>query len=261
MMKKTSLALATGCAVIGAAVASVVVPAGADQIGSPAGTVTIQSPSVRLGLKAGTRNIFPRFKSSGNIETSASYLTVKQGSKTIVSNKTGIVEGLKRGTYTITTKVNYHYVTFRQQKVQVVTKGVRIEDVVGYYGYTGEGITSPAILQDCKVTSLDAGAKTFAASCALQYKRAASIPESDQFDITVEKLGSMTFTGTYEGTTAKQDGYPDSEFTIVPQVGGSVSGPDLRATKDVYLTFFNRKAGPWHSKSKTMTVLIDKNVA
>lgn len=260
-MKKTSLALATGCAVLGAAVASVVVPAGADQIGSPAGTVTILSPSVRIGSQAGTRNIWPRFKTSGNVETSASYLTVKQGSKTIVSNKTGTVEGLKKGTYTITTKVNYHYVTFRQQKIQVATKGTRFDDIVGYYGYTGEGTTSPAILKDCAVTTLDSTAKSFTASCALQYKRAASIPESDQFDVTIDKLGSMTFTGTYEGTAAKQDGYPDSELTIVPQVGASVHGSDLRATKDFYLTFFNRKAGPWHSMTKTMTVLIDKTVS
>ena len=257
-MKKT-LALATGCAVIGAAIALVVVPAGADLIGSPAGTVTIESPSVRPGLQTGTRDIFPRFKSSGNVETSASYLTVKQGSKTIVSNKTGTVEGLKKGTYTITTRVNYHYVTFRSQKVQVVTRGTRINDILGFYGFTGEDVTSPAVKTNCTVASIDTVAGTFAASCPLQYRRSVDNPTSDDPDVTLENIGTMTFTGTYEGTTAKQDGYPDTEFHIVPQVGGT-TGADIRATKDFYLNFFNRKAGPWHSKSKTITVLIDKTV-
>jgi hypothetical protein len=266
-MNRPQLAIAAGCAIIGATAASVLVPASADQVGGNEGSVTIKSPSVRPGQSTGTRVIFPRYTTAGNIEAGTSYLTVKKGSKTIAKSKT-IVENLPKGTYTITTRVRYRYVTFRQQKVQVITEGADLNKIIGQYGNDQFPDGTQSVRSDCRITALPT-ATTFDASCAMTYLRSTRDAGSGEYTVEKQSLGSMPLSGTYEGATGRQDGNPEATLTIDPVVGGKVYAADLdedddfaglRATKSFSMTFFNRKAGAFHSKSRTSTVKIDKTV-
>ena len=261
-MNRVTLALAAGCAIIGATAASVLVPASADQTGGNLGSVTISSPSVRH-YTAGTRSLLPRFATAGNIEARPGYLTIKKGTKTIASNVHSY-DGLPKGTYTITTAVRYRYVTFRGQSVQVITKGSSFADILSDYRDPGSPDGTPAASHACKVTAVDGGAGTYTASCAVSYARTTYDPKSDEYTITRESLGSMTLTGTFTGTSAVQDGYPGTPLTIDPTVGGNLHSAsdddDIHATRNFSMTYFNRKAGLWHSKVRTMTLLVDQNV-
>jgi hypothetical protein len=256
------LALAAGCAIIGATAASVLVPASADQVGGNLGSVTIYSPSVRH-YTPGTRSVYPRFTTAGNIEARTGYLTIKKGTKTIATN-VHVYDGLPKGTYTITTLVRYRYVTFRGQSVQVITKGSSFADILSDVHDPNSPDGTPAASHQCKVTAVDSGAGTYAASCAISYARTTFDPKSGEHTVTMEPLGSMTLTGTFAGTSALQDGYPGTPLTIEPTVGGNLhsaqDGDDIHATKNFSMTYFNRKAGPYHSKTRTVKVLIDQTV-
>ncbi len=265
-MNRSMFAVAASCAVVGAAVASVLVPAGAEQVGGNDGTVTIHTP-ISYTDTATTRLVVPRIDSAGNIELGTPTLTLKKGSKTIVSEG-GRIEGVKPGTYTATTKAKYRYVTFRQQNVPVVPNGVRLENIRGYTDEAGTDDHRVELVRTtCTITSLNPSAGTFVASCALSYSRTTVDQPSGEYTITPVALGTMPLTGTYEGTSGVQDGHPDAILAVDPHIGGRIYAQDdenvdpqvdssLYATKSFDLSFFNRKAGAFHYKSKTITLTI-----
>ncbi|MET1034298.1 MAG: hypothetical protein ABWX68_03525 [Arthrobacter sp.] len=189
-----------------AGAAAAVVPAAATSSVTAATTAprvtvqTIASPVVKVG---GSATVRPSVAVSGTASVSTPTLTVKQGTRTLVSGKASAA--LKAGTYTVTTRVGYKVGTVAKStsKTQtlVVRTAVALKTIAGKtapYGKTA--VVAPSV-------SVAAGAQLL--SKTLTVKQGAKTLVSG-------KSNARLVAGKYTATTTARYRFPVKTTATVP---------------------------------------------